>query len=189
MSSGSSTHDTYAETKRISASLSLNSLTGFAFQKGRKRSFAPGKVINSHSSHATPEPPRRLLHLPLLRPNHLLRLPPRIPPTINLHLIPSPIHPSLPVPIPIPIPLRPPALLPPRIPAKRSIHQPRRATLPQLINGSNRINRRMQRPPRVEILFNRRQQIRRRAAGFRIRCVGGRIRSGFYDEGVRECLV
>lgn len=153
----------------------------------------PTTKTSMHSSRTTPKPPRSLLHPSLLRPNHLLRLPSRISSRINLHLIAPAIHTPIhtltltriPIPIPIPIPLRPRPLLPSRIATISPIHQPRRAPLPQLIDRANRINSRMQRPSRIEILLDGGQQIGVPAHGF----IGRGIRRGFDDERVGEGLV
>lgn len=145
---------------------------------------------SSTSSSLIPQTPRSLLHPSFLRPYHLLRLASRVAPRINLHLVPPPIYPA---PVPIPIAFAPtttttttfPALLPGGIATQRAIHQPGGASLPQLVDGANSINGRMQRPPRVEILLDRRQQVRVTADGF----VGGGIGQGFDDERVGEGLV
>lgn len=91
-------------------------------------------------------------------------------PAVDFHLIAIPF-PAASAPLPL------------RIPAIRSVHQPRRPALSQLVDRSDGIDRRVQRAARVEVLLDGRQQV-----GVAL-LVRGAVEVGLCDEGVREGLV
>ena len=89
-----------------------------------------------------PQPATRLPHPPLLLPNLLLRLAPRVPPTINLHAVAVPGAP-------------PPPLLPAlRIPAHGPLHHARGAALPQLVDRADGVDGRVQGAAGVEVFLH-----------------------------------
>lgn len=100
----------------------------------------------------------RLLNPPLLLPNHLLRLPFRIPPAIHRVMQSS---------IPISILLRRRRSRPssirierrrtgPRRIAQRAIHHRRRSPRTELIDGADRVDGGVEGASRVEVLLHRR---------------------------------
>lgn len=125
-----------------------------------------------------PQPPTRLMHPPLLLAHLLLRLPPPVPATINLHGVGRPPPPAL-------------ALRPLRLRAHDPLHHAGGAALAQLIDRTDGVDGGMQGATGVEVLLDDGEQVLALAivAGGVVGVATGGREVGLGDEGVREGFV
>ena len=133
------------------------------------------RIMHSSSRPAlAPQAVGRLLDSPRLLADHLLRLASPVASTVNLHPIAALAHNVI---LPLLVIF---LFLPPRrLPAMPPVHQPRRAPFSKFVDGSDRVNGRVQRAARVEVFLHRGQEI----------LVGAFVCLFFCDEWVRKRLV